>query len=362
MKLTPRTQCALLCTFLLVCAAIGPATMPIWRNAWSTNQPPRFVEGNNDLVVTNIPGKISYNFFVGGTNSIARKNDTSNDVVVAAGSVTTVSAAGAGGRMTYTVGSAALSDVGGGELAIIGTWTLLDSPQINLNNQSALQDNGGGIMGAGNGFSTIQLPSTVFVGGIAPAMGDNAGTLEVGFGAQNITIDLPIFGGDINIGGTPGRVFLLDPAFVSVSLQPSSDGAVPLGFDTARFSRLDTFAITNYSPNAYIPTNAAPANTITPAKLHSITINKGWTNDLGARADIVLSVKMTDAVTGDPALGFTNSITGEAWTNNMALGTASSMQYTIVIPDISPNDRGVFTNLSGTGASVLFLTAWWKLK
>jgi hypothetical protein len=111
-----------------------------------------------------------------------------------------------------------------------------------------------------------------------------------------------------------------------------------------------------------MPTNTASFNTVAPAALHSVTLGKGWTNDLGARADLVLSVKLTDAVAADPALAFTNTTTGEAWTNTITFGAVASVQYTIVIPDIAPSDTGSFTDLSGVGSSVSILKAWWKLK
>lgn len=109
-------------------------------------------------------------------------------------------------------------------------------------------------------------------------------------------------------------------------------------------------------------TNTAAHTTVSPANLHNVALGKGWTNDLGARADLVLSVKYVDAVTGDPSLAFTNSITGEAWTNTFAFGIVGTMQELVTIPDLSPNDRGSFTDLSGAGSSVTILNAWWKLK
>jgi len=122
-----------------------------------------------------------------------------------------------------------------------------------------------------------------------------------------------------------------------------------------------TGPLTNRS-SVYLPTNTAPVATIAPTGLHTVALGKGWTNDLGARADLILSVKLVDAVTGDPAIAFTNTVTGEAWTNNIVFGAVASVQYTITIPDLSPSDYGSFTDLSGTGASVKILNSWWKLK
>lgn len=161
-----------------------------------------------------------------------------------------------------------------------------------------------------------------------------------------------------------------------------------LGINTSATNALDVSGHASIRTNLYLPnlpTNAAPIallgvdaagevyetsisptisyTTVAPSALHSVTIGKGWTNDLGVRADIVLSLKLVDAISGDPALAFTNSITGEAWTNTIIFGAVSTAQYTVVIPDISPNDRGSFTDVStGTGSTLTILNAWWKTK
>lgn len=423
MKLSSRTQLFLLCTFLFVCGAVGPATMPVWRNAWSTNRPPMSVEGNNDLEVTNIPGKLAWRFYAGSTNTVARKVDTSNDVAVTAGANITVTPSGAAGRMSYAVASAGggsgvstnptqfgassqltlksgafqtnanfwgsgtnhgdfdlesgayqingqnvLNDVGGGELAIGGSFSLLDSPNIRINGQDALVDIGGGVLGVGTGlggpFAAIKTPTVVNIGAIAPALQDDgAGNLLVGDNTGTFTTFLE----GVNIFSDSTHLFNNDA-------EPFADDSWSLGIAARRWQFFfvsrkiinDGFSVlsgpvTNKS-TVNLPTNNAPVTTIAPANLHNVALGKGWTNDLGARADLVLSVKLTDSVTGDPALAFTNSITGEAWTNNLVFGAVASVQYTIVIPDLSPSDRGSFTDLSGAGAAVTILKAWWKLK
>lgn len=123
-----------------------------------------------------------------------------------------------------------------------------------------------------------------------------------------------------------------------------------------------TIGILTNNAIAYIPTNVAPHTLIAPANLHSVTLGKGWTNDLGARADLMISVKYVDAVTGDPAFYFTNSVDGMCFTNGFTFGIAGNFQELVTIADISPNDTGLFGDLSGTGASVTFIKAWWKLK
>lgn len=450
MRLSTRTQFFLLATLLLACAAIGPATMPIWRNAWTTNRPPMFVEGNNDLIVTNIPGKISYNFFVGSTNSIARKNDSSNDVAAVAGANITVTPSGAAGRMTYTIASTGGSGVStnptqfgvssqltlkdgafqtngnfwgigftnhtdfynSGSIFIANKSALTDlgnlgvglgfpglaTPNIFINAQDALIDIGGGILGVGTGlgapFVQVNTPALLTVGTVPGALTDNAGNLEVGLNTAGGLVSFPatvnvgtetgaIFdsggqlqikdtvglgltldsaSGDVAIGQNAGTILLKNQTSADFQVFPTFDASVPLGNVGSRWSRLDVITITNYA-TVYIPTNNAPMKTIAPANLHSITIGKGWTNDLGARADMVISFSKSDAVGGNPALAFTNSVTGEAWTNTITGGIVITIQDTIVIPDISPNDRGSFTDVStGAGSAMAIRTAWWKLK
>lgn len=120
-------------------------------------------------------------------------------------------------------------------------------------------------------------------------------------------------------------------------------------------------SITNQS-TVWLPTNNAPITTIAPSGLHSIALGKGWTNDLGARAELMISVKYTDAATGDPSFAYTNTVSGVAFTNSFAFGIAGTMQELVTIADISPSDYGSFTDLSGSGSSVTFINAWWKLK
>lgn len=464
MKLSTRTQFALLAIVVVACAAaLGPATMPVWRNPWSTNQPPRSVEGNNDLEVTNIPGKLAWRFYAGSTNTVARKADTSNDVAVTAGANVTVTPSGAGGRMSYAVASTAssgattnpnqfgvssqltlkkgafqtnanfwesgtnhgklylndgadlllnsqttLHDVGAGELALGSGFSLLDAPNIKvnfqdalvdqgggmlgvglglgaaylsinipalvLNNQAAMSDAGGSVMTLGNGFSVVDVHGYLQMDGMVALHNDGAGTLEVGLGASQVltpssvgvgTITPALFdnAGNLEIGAGAFLNYLIPETLVVTALRPSTDLAVQLGAPTFRWLSFDTFGITVYSPNASIPTNTAAIKTVAPANLHNIAIGKGWTNDLGARADMVISFSRTDAVGGNPALAFTNSITGEAWTNTITGGVVVTIQDTIVIPDISPNDRGSFTDVStGAGSAMAIKTAWWKLK
>lgn len=114
---------------------------------------------------------------------------------------------------------------------------------------------------------------------------------------------------------------------------------------------------------SYVASNAAPSALVVPSGLNSITMNQGWTNNFNRLADLEVLALFTDAVTGNPNLAFTNTVTGQAWTNSpLSALIAGTSQITIIIPDVSPNDFGSFSNYSGTGASVSFVKAWWHLK
>ncbi len=110
------------------------------------------------------------------------------------------------------------------------------------------------------------------------------------------------------------------------------------------------------------PTNNASFNVIVPSLLNTVAIGKSGTNNLGARADLVISVQYVDAVTGDPGFSYTNTTTGVSFTNSFAFGIAGTMKELVTIPDISPSDVYGFTDRSGTGATVTFLNSWWHLK
>lgn len=113
------------------------------------------------------------------------------------------------------------------------------------------------------------------------------------------------------------------------------------------------------------PTNSAAYHTILPAGLHSIAVNQGWTNDLGARADLILSVQHSCISPGanGGTLTFTNTVTGECWTNGIPAGNnvGYTNNYLVSVVDISPNDFGSFSNYNTAGGTKI-LGAWWKLK
>lgn len=137
----------------------------------------------------------------------------------------------------------------------------------------------------------------------------------------------------------------------TVSLNPVS------GITTATGTS-NWFGTTNY-----LGGNAAPLGTSIQAGLHTVGLNKGWTNDFNRQADLVINVTVTDAVAGVPILGFTNTTTGESYTNSPNFGIAGSPVYSIYYIDISPNDFGSFSNYStGSGTSITINSAWWKLK
>lgn len=112
-----------------------------------------------------------------------------------------------------------------------------------------------------------------------------------------------------------------------------------------------------------IPTNAAVQTRVTSSGLHTIAMNKPWTNDLGARADLFIAVSSTAQYTNVFAL--TNTTSGDSITNTFIVITGgvsiSPQNQTLIYPDISPNDIGTFSNYSAQSTATI-VTAWWKLK
>lgn len=113
---------------------------------------------------------------------------------------------------------------------------------------------------------------------------------------------------------------------------------------------------------SFVASNAAPFSTVAPSGLNTITMNQRWTNNFNRRGDLLLNVTITDAATGVPILGFTNTITGESYTNSPNFGITGSPTYGIPYLDISPGDYGSISNYStGTGTSITINSVWWKL-
>lgn len=109
-------------------------------------------------------------------------------------------------------------------------------------------------------------------------------------------------------------------------------------------------------------TNMAGFTTMIPAGLNTIALNQRWTNNFVQRADLIVDALFGDAATGDPVLHFTNSVSGESYTNGPRFGLTATVPMTLNFIDISPGDFGSFSNYSGTGATITIVKARWKLK
>ncbi len=116
-----------------------------------------------------------------------------------------------------------------------------------------------------------------------------------------------------------------------------------------------------------ISSNAAPFSTVSPSGLNSIALNQRWTNDFNRRATLILNMTyFTNGGISDNIikLAFTNTVTGECYTNS-----GSGLQFGVgenhlIFPGISPGDYGSISNYStGTGGpTVTIAKAWWKLE
>ncbi len=119
-------------------------------------------------------------------------------------------------------------------------------------------------------------------------------------------------------------------------------------------------SVTNQS-YTHFPSNAAPYGIVAPANLHSVAMAANFTNDLGSRALLVITCKLTDAVSGDSAWMLTNFSSGMCFTNALTFALSGSEQQTVTVP-VSPNDFGRLVDLSGTGASATVVKAYWVVE
>lgn len=110
-----------------------------------------------------------------------------------------------------------------------------------------------------------------------------------------------------------------------------------------------------------IASNAAVRTRISSSGLHTVATGKGWTNDLGADADMFIEVFYTPTISQPASVSFTNTITGESFTNSVNVSVADVNKFLLVVPGISPGDKGSLTDVSGAGASVSTGQSWWKL-
>lgn len=108
--------------------------------------------------------------------------------------------------------------------------------------------------------------------------------------------------------------------------------------------------------------NKAPHVFVQASGLDSTLVNKGWTNDLGSRADMILDILMIATCTNDFTLS--NTVTGECHTNFLYNPLSQNRATTIVFPDISPGDYGTISNYIGgpSGNQSLIARGTWKLK
>jgi len=246
-----------------------------------------------------------------------------------------------------------------------------------------------------NGFEFVRINSTGMHLGTVPLFGGNglvndditlirdiSGVFDI-YNANSATkaVTNRIFGtstGTITVSGMTNAEWMeygYDGAqswfFLRAQKGSSNGTARPLALG-ANGTSADLQINTNHSvtvPNSltnqsyvHMPSNTAPITVVAPANLHAVTIGKSGTNDLGARADIELSIKYADAATGDPAWYWTNSTSGRCFTNNVQFGLTATVTLQMVIPDVGPNEVYSFNDLSGVGASVTILSANWLLK
>lgn len=111
----------------------------------------------------------------------------------------------------------------------------------------------------------------------------------------------------------------------------------------------------------WLTNNSAPTMDVPSGGLHTLTVGKGWTNDIGCRATMVLEILFNKSATVASALSFHNTTRGRGWTNQLAAGLTGADRIHLEISGISPGDIGTLSDVSGSGASVIMNQSWWTL-
>lgn len=304
--------------------------------------PSYIIEGGSGHLITNAVNSGIY----GGVNNTIEENA---DYGATAG--------GTGNRITTNATS---GFIGGGSGNILAGGSY--GGMIGGHNNASFGDPANFVAGGSDNYIDINCGWSTILAGDTCSISGNTGSDYIGIlPGYKLTTQTPGRFFMYMLGGQRNTNAASDTWTMGENLLNNTAKTWQFGFADSRKTILGDNSNVFQVPIS-APTNTAPHTTVAPANLHSVTLGKGWTNDFGVRADLVIAVKYTDAATGDPAFSFTNSVTGEAWTNSVAFGLVATTKDTVVIPDISPGDTGSFTDLSGTGATVTFLTAWWKLK
>lgn len=195
--------------------------------------------------------------------------------------------------------------------------------------------------------------NSTLAGQMTGSAADSTGQASTIFGVGSTTA--------IHIASSSGANAWGETAFGDTMYEEWNSASGSLAFAAANLRAAKTPTNTFfYGINA--ATNMSGFTTVTPSGLNTIAMNQGWTNNFNQRADLIVEFGFVDAVTGDPVVHFTNSITGESYTNALRLAIAGNTTMLVNFTDISPKDFGSISNYSGTGASVTINKARWKLK
>lgn len=112
----------------------------------------------------------------------------------------------------------------------------------------------------------------------------------------------------------------------------------------------------------YSVSNAAPYTRITPSGLDTLALNKGFTNDLGARATPVFDLSVPEPCTNFFVL--TNTTSGECHSNIVLNDDAFGKTYpmTIIFPPVGPGEQGTLSNYLNSSQTFTIFKAQWVLQ
>jgi hypothetical protein len=209
-----RLSALLILLVPMFCSAQFPP--PFWRNAWTTNVPPRAVTGQDNLSVTNLGSTTNWQFFNVGPKTVARLVDVTNIASSFGGD--------AGGTNARQFGSLNLtnwSNIPTGSMANVVSTDFLTNWANSISNLTQTKQNGSAVLTnlvgtvANNVTNVVSLSTTnatskpitnAYASGVLTLFGLEAGAnISLGQNGSNITITGTASAGDA--GGTNSRQF-----------------------------------------------------------------------------------------------------------------------------------------------------------
>jgi len=289
---------------LLLLPMLGFSALPppVVGNSWSTNRPPRPVEGQDNLSVTNLGSGTNWQFFNVGPKTVARLTDVTNIATAVGGD--------AGGTNARQFGTLSLTNLSG-------------NPNVATN-----------ILGAGSVTVTSNNLGEWTITGAT--VGDPGGTNARQFGTLTLT----------NLSGNPipytniivadiGIALGTNAGIVSITNTMNTNAFQPAAANLTNWANIPTGAMANVVATDYLTNWANAISNLANTKQFGSANLTNWSNiPTGAMANVV----STDFLTN-----WANAI------SNLTTAVTNSASVTNWINFRQPADA-VLSNLVGTVA------------